>query len=213
MIENRNIAHQWDLIKPHFWSAFSDSSDTEVFASNLLLYTINKFNNSLYNYSNAISKMVELNLETFNGEDYVTDTYKYEDEGVAVTILSINKGISVVHNKLRKSFFYMRLLQDQHDKIANKPELKIMGNMVDCLVKAEKLKKYDAKAKTIPVEALAGAVILTVEGSSGIQPCSQHYALAIVALAMVATMGHQPATTVVWEKQLFCVYSCKSGHN
>ena len=77
LIENRDIAHEWASIKPHFKIAFDDSADTKVFSSNLLLLTIDKFNNNLYDYSNAISKMVELNQETFNVKDFVTDTYKY----------------------------------------------------------------------------------------------------------------------------------------
>ena len=109
LIKNWNIVYQWETIKRPFQEAFGDSSDTEVFASNLLLLTIDKFNNSLYDYSNAISKMVESDQEAFDSEEYVTDAYEYDKEGAAATLLSINAGISAVHNRPRKSFFYMGL--------------------------------------------------------------------------------------------------------
>ena len=62
---NRNEVLEWNNVKPHFRKAFGDKIDPMVFASTMFGIKLVNFNESLYDYTNAITKVLNLHTEKF----------------------------------------------------------------------------------------------------------------------------------------------------
>ena len=100
-------------MKPHFRKAFGDSTDPIVFAQEVFHIRPHQFNNSLFEYYNAISRAVKLHEEEFTPPPLppLPENHQLTEEEVAfVTTTHENAyklAIQTVHAKLRKEFFLM----------------------------------------------------------------------------------------------------------
>ena len=113
LVDNPDQPQQWQIVKPHFRKAFGDSTDPIVFAQEVFHIRPHQFNNSLFEYYNAISRAVKLHEEEFTPPPLppLPENHQLTEEEVAfVTTTHENAyklAIQTVHAKLRKEFFLM----------------------------------------------------------------------------------------------------------
>ena len=145
--ENRDIARSWEVIKPAFRRAFGDTTDQMVFASDLSSIKIEKYNNDLYDFAAAVTRICKLHNEKYqNAALVLPNGHGLDAAGQLVCRNAVLAAFNTVHDDLRKEFFIMGLNEKQKSLIHNKPELNTMSLLLEFIKREEDL---ISKAKTI----------------------------------------------------------------
>ena len=118
---NRNKVLEWDNVKPHFRKAFGDKIDPMVFASTMFSIKLANYNDSLYDYTNAITKILTLHTVRI----LATHPPLIANHGLTtVQLLQHTKDLithgHAIHNNFQKEFFLWGLLKQQQTDVANK---------------------------------------------------------------------------------------------
>ena len=103
---NREELLESKVVKPHFRKAFGDKIDPMVFASTAFGIKLANFNEKLYDYTNAIKKVLTLHTEKF----LTSHPPLVANHGLsAVQLLQQTKGLNkhghVIHDDFQKEFF------------------------------------------------------------------------------------------------------------
>ena len=147
LVDNPEQPQQWQTVKPHFRKAFGDSTDPIVFAQEVFHIRPHQFNNSLFEYYNAISRAVKLHEEEFTPPPLppLPENHQLTEEEVAfVTTTHENAyklAIQTVHAKLRKEFFLNGLSKAQLDLVVDKPHITTLHEMIAAIHQHESVQK------------------------------------------------------------------------
>jgi hypothetical protein len=159
LVDNPDQPQQWQIVKPHFRKAFGDSTDPIVFAQEVFHIRPHQFNNSLFEYYNAISRAVKLHEEEFTPPPLppLPENHQLTEEEVAfVTTTHENAyklAIQTVHAKLRKEFFLNGLSKAQLDLVVDKPHITTVHEMIAAIHQHESVQKKkngNGQATTVP---------------------------------------------------------------
>ena len=147
LIDNPNTAREWQTVKPHFRKAFGDTTDPIIFAQEVFHIRPQQFNNSLFEYYNAISRAVKLHEEEFTPPPLppLPEDHQLTNEEVAfVTTIHENAyklAVQTVHAKLRKEFFLNGLSKTQLDLVVDKPHINTVHEMITAIHQHESVQK------------------------------------------------------------------------
>ena len=147
LIDNPNTAREWQTVKPHFRKAFGDTTDPIIFAQEVFHIRPQQFNNSLFEYYNAISRAVKLHEEEFTPPPLppLPEDHQLTNEEVAfVTTTHENAyklAVQTVHAKLRKEFFLNGLSKTQLDLVVDKPHINTVHEMITAIHQHESVQK------------------------------------------------------------------------
>jgi hypothetical protein len=162
LMDNGDVPQQWQDIKPHFRKAFGDSTDPIVFAQEVFHIRPHQFNNSLFDYYNAISRAVKLHEEEFTPPPLppLPDDHQLTaEEVIFVTTTHQNAyklAVQTVHAKLRKEFFLNGLSKTHLDLVSNKPHIKTVHEMIATIHQHESVekKKKNGNGQAITVSSV-----------------------------------------------------------
>ena len=61
----KKLALEWNIVKPLFWEAFLDKTDTIVFANTMFPIKLANYDNNLYDNASAVTQMMTLHAKKF----------------------------------------------------------------------------------------------------------------------------------------------------
>ena len=100
---NRNIAQEWNTVKPYFRKAFGDRTDPMVFANSMFNIKLTSYNNNLYTYTAAITKIMGLHNEKYlNSDINFAAGHSFTDAQQASIKGYVDTGFHEVHDDLTK---------------------------------------------------------------------------------------------------------------
>ncbi len=123
--DNRNRALQWDLFKPAFRTAFGDTADEIVFASEIGNIKLTQFDGNLFKYYAAITRMINLHQEPLLAANLrqLPDNHGLNAANLLLLREIHKDAVFMCHDLMKKEFFISGLSKAQQDRIANKPHL------------------------------------------------------------------------------------------
>ena len=147
LVDNPDTAREWQAVKQHFRKAFGDTTDPIVFAQEVFHIRPNQFNNSLFDYYNAISRAVKLHEEEFIPPPLppLPENHQLTEEEVALVTTTHENAYKLavqnVHAKLRKEFFLNGLSKTQLDLVVDKPHINTVHEMIAAIHQHESVQK------------------------------------------------------------------------
>ena len=147
LTDNTETPHEWQTVKPHFRKAFGDSTDPVIFAQEVFHIRPHQYNNSLFDYYNAISRAVKLHQEEFTPPPLPTIPPDHEFTAEEVEFITTthqnayNLAIQTVHAKLRKEFFLNGLSKQQLELVVDKPHITTVHEMIAAIHQHESVQK------------------------------------------------------------------------
>ena len=174
LTDNPAIPQQWQTVKPHFRKAFGDTTDPVIFAQEVFHIRPNQFNNSLFDYYNAISRAVKLHEEEFTPPPLpqIPDDHDFTAQEVAFITTThqnaYNLAIQTVHAKLRKEFFLNGLSKTQLELVVDKPHITTVHEMISAIHQHESVQKKkngNGNGNGSPTSATVNSIQ---------PPCQQH---------------------------------------
>ena len=134
---NRQIAKEWNTIKPHFRKAFGDKTDPMVFANSM--FNI-KLTGNVYTYAATITDIMNLHIEKYLASAIAFPAGHTYSAAQQLEIKSfLDAGFHEVHDDLIKEFFLGGLPQETKIKVANKPNMDTVGQIIDFLVNEQNI--------------------------------------------------------------------------
>ena len=115
---NRDEVLEWENVKPHFQKAFGDKIDPMVYASTIFDIKLANFNDSLYEYTNTITKVLMLHTEKFLTTHL---SFVANHRLTAAQLLQQTKDLNThrhaIHDDFQKEFFIWGLSQKNKKRI------------------------------------------------------------------------------------------------
>ena len=157
---NRNEVLEWNNVKPYFRKAFGDKIDPMVFASTMFGIKLANFNESLYDYTNAITKVLTLHTEKF----LTTHPPLIANHGLTAAqqlqrTADLNTHGYAIHDDFQKEFFLWGLSKQQQTDVANKGGLDTTQQILEFLhTKQQTDAKHASTPASVPTPAPAGGI-------------------------------------------------------
>lgn len=167
--DNRRKAKQWEVIKPAFRQAFGDRSDPVIFASKIGNIKLTDYNNKLFDYCAAITNMVDLHAEQFlTVEPTLPDNHGLTDAQIQIVRDNIRDTVETIHDNLRKEYFINGLPQTLINKVASRPNLTTLGEILDFLRREEDIDKRNNDTKTFDAPKTSPSATLNPQQGASI---------------------------------------------
>ena len=143
LLENRATPRQWARVKPDFRKNFGDSTSAATFAQDITVSNLDTFKGDFFKYYSHVARLVELHCEPFLAAEIdIGDDHGFTAAQRRQIALITSDCYRKVHDKITLEFFLNGLPKHMFEKVANKPNLTKLSEIIDYL------KKCDTVART-----------------------------------------------------------------
>ena len=137
---SRETALTWEAYKPHFRKAFGDKTDPMVFANTMFNIKLANGSSNIYNYVAQITDVMALHIEKFLASVITFPAGHVYTAAQQREIKSfVDAGFHAVHDDFVKEFILGGLPEDLKTKVANKPNLDTVLQIVDFLINEQNI--------------------------------------------------------------------------